>query len=70
MDGMVEGTTLLKRRVESRIQTGEAKLKEDYEEKLRALEKDFEARVEAAMLERLELLTRPNPEPDGILASF
>ncbi|WP_164888354.1 MULTISPECIES: type II toxin-antitoxin system PemK/MazF family toxin [unclassified Mesorhizobium] len=69
LDGMVEGITLLKRRVESRIQTGEAKLKEDYEEKLRALEKEFEARVEAAMLERLELLTRPNPEPDGILAS-
>lgn len=56
--------------MESRIQAGEAKLKEDYEEKLRALEKDFEARVEAAMLERLELLTRPNSEPDGILASF
>jgi uncharacterized protein YifN (PemK superfamily) len=69
LDGIVEGVSLLKRRLENRIQAYETKLKEDHDLKLLELEKDFDARVEAAMLERLDLMTRPDTEAQGVLVS-
>lgn len=55
--------SFLKRRVDSRIQANEASLKEDYDRKLVEAEKDFDAKVEAAVLERLDFIARPDSQP-------
>lgn len=65
LDAVVEGITVLKRRVENRQDAYEMKLREEYEAKILAFEKEFEAKVEASAFERLDFLTRPDNQSEG-----
>lgn len=66
LDGVVNGVGLLKRLVEARIQESEARLKGYFDAKLMEFENDFEARVQAAVSQRLEVTGGLDSEPAAI----